>query len=137
MDVSPTNRRANEPRAWVPVAAVLAVAAAAVATTWFTMRPMEYSGRPAQPLEQEVVTAPPLSVPDTSVVGGPPAPRTCEHCGVVESVAVVDGHSAYQLRVRMHDGRMQTLKQAQPVVAGVQVLVENGVARPLRAPLQS
>lgn len=136
MDAS-TNRRPDAPRAWVPAAAVLAVAAAAVATTWFTMRPMDDSGRPARPLEHAVVTAPPLSVPDTSVLGGPPAPAACEHCGVVESVAVLDGHGAYQLRVRMRDGRLQTLKQAQPVVAGAQVLVENGVARPVRPPLQS
>lgn len=121
-----------QPRNWVAAGAVSAVALAAVLTTWLTLRPLEDDGRPARPLEQAVVKAPPVARPDTSVAGGPPAPAGCADCGVVESVAVAKGHQSYELRVRMSDGTVRTLQQAEPVAAGAPVRVQDGVARPVR-----
>ena len=107
------------------------MALVAVLTAWVTLRPLGDDGRPDHPLEQSVVKAPPVARPDTSVAGGPPAPGSCADCGVVESVAVTNGHQAYELRVRMSDGSTRTLQQVEPVAAGAQVRVQGGVARPV------
>jgi hypothetical protein len=72
--------RASSGRVLVP-AAVAAVAVAAVLTTvastrWSQEQPVAGTpqGRPAAPLETQVVKAPALARHDTSVSGGPPAP---------------------------------------------------------------
>lgn len=109
---------------------VAAVAAAALIATWVSLRPATEGGmRPSRPLEAPVVKAPPITAPDTSVAGGPPA-ADCPQCGVVEAVAVTQNHGAFQVRVRMSDGSVRTLEQATPVVAGSRVLVQGGVAKP-------
>lgn len=129
---SRTPARPAQPRNWVAAGAVSAVALVAVLTTWLTLRPQEGEGRPAHPLEEAVVKAPPVARPDTSVAGGPPAPTSCPECGVVESVALANGHQAYELHVRMSDGSIRRLQQAEPVAAGAPVRVQDGVARPVR-----
>lgn len=108
---------------------VAAVAAAALFATWASLRPTDDRMRPSRPLEAPVVKAPPITAPDTSVAGGPPA-ADCPQCGVVEAVAVTQNHGAFQVRVRMSDGSVRTLEQATPVVAGSRVVVQGGVAKP-------
>lgn len=120
---------------WISATAVAAVAAAAVATVMVSTRPLvDDRGRPQRPLEQEVVKAPPITVPNTAVAGGPPAAAECANCGVVEAVAMLDNHGAYQMRIRMSDGSVRTLEQAVPLVAGSRVVVEGGKARPAPLP---
>jgi hypothetical protein len=122
-------------RQLIPTIAVVAVAVAAVLASWLTLRPSSDSGRPERPLDVAVVRAPPITVPNTAVAGGPPARAAdCPTCGVVEAVSVQQDHATFQLRVRMSDGSLRTLEQNTPVVAGSRVVVEGGVARPAPGP---
>lgn len=117
-------------RNFITSLAVAAVAAAALVATWASLRPASDDRmRPAHPLEAPVVKAPPITAPDTSVAGGPPA-ADCPQCGVVEAVAVTKNHGAFQVRVRMSDGSTRTFEQTTPVVAGSRVVVQGGVAKP-------
>lgn len=64
----------RSPTQFVPALAVAGMAAAALLTAWFSLRPAADTGRPDRPLEVSVVRAPPLDrVPDTRTLGGPPA----------------------------------------------------------------
>ena len=123
----------------VPALAVLAVAGAALAAAWVTMRPLDDRGRPERPLDVAVVRAPPISEPNTAVSGGPPAPMSsCADCGIVESVSMLQNHTLFQMQVRMSDGTLRTVEQPVPLVAGSRVMVEGGKARALlTAPGQS
>ena len=124
-------------RRFIPALAVLAVACAAFAAAWMTLRPFDDDrGRPERPLDVPVVRAPPIDVPNTAVIGGPPAPMNtgCANCGVVESVTMLQNHSLFQMHVRMGDGSVRTVEQPVPLVAGSRVVLRDGVARQLPVP---
>ena len=134
-DTTLPNERHRHTRTFIPALAVLAVALAAVATTWFTTRPLtEDRGRPP-PLEVAVVRAPPIEAPNTAVMGAAPSRVACANCGVVEAVVMLQNHSLFQMKVKMNDGSYRTVEQPVPMVAGSRVIVEGGRARP--APVNS
>lgn len=122
-------------RALIP-GLIAAVVVMAVATVWMTMRPgaSAGSGRPDQPVEDAVVRAPPLTAPNTAVVGGPPSPKDkmelCANCGVVEAVQATKDHSRFQMSIRLADGSLREVEQAAPLVVGSRVVMQGGVARP-------
>jgi hypothetical protein len=131
-----------------PAFAVGAVAAVAVATAFVVKRaetspPQQAILEPARqeqaavrppPSEKsEVVVAPPLKRPDTSVLG---AQAACDQCGVVEMVVAVYDHGkpaprGYQMHVRMDDGSVRTVEQRGAFAAGSRVVVEGKSLRPL------
>ena len=136
MDIASTLReRLRQRRAWIPPLAVVAVAIAALGATWFAGRPgapdIEHVGRPARPIEQPVVKAPPLTTPNTAVAGGPPTAGSCANCGVVEAIAMLENQRAFLMQIRMSDGSLRTVQQAVPLMAGSRVMVEGRVARPM------
>jgi hypothetical protein len=138
MDIASTlGEKLRQRRAWVPPVAVVAVAIAAIAATWFAGRPddvgIEHAGRPARPIEQPVVKAPPLTTPNTAVAGGPPNASSCASCGVVEAIAMLENQRAFLMQIRMSDGSLRTVQQSVPLMAGSRVVVEGRVARPLPA----
>lgn len=138
MDIPPALAdRLRQHKAWIPPLAIAAVAVAALTATWVANRPAETAaadaGRPARPLEQPVVKAPPITTPNTAVAGGPPSAGSCANCGVVEAVAMVQNQGAFQLQIRMSDGSLRTVQQSVPLLAGSRVVVEGRVARPLPA----
>lgn len=138
MDIAPAlGDRLRQHKAWLQPLAVAAVAIAALVATWFANRPADpdagQGGRPARPLEQPVVKAPPITTPNTAVAGGPPTTGSCANCGVVEAVAMLQNQGAFQLQIRMNDGSLRTVQQPVPLMAGARVVVEGRVARPLPA----
>ncbi|GEM_PF-2056810 len=61
------------------------------------------------------------------------AAPACRDCGVVVSVVALEPQAqaspvAYQMRIRMDDGSVQTVEQPGPLVAGVGVMVAGGSA---------
>jgi len=75
---------------------------------------------------------PPIGLP-TSVAAWS---RTCPTCGTVESVATLlpaPGEATapyYRLTIRMADGSIRRLERAEPLVPGLQVLVQAGAVQP-------
>ena len=105
--------------ALAPTLAVLAVAGVALAAAVMVSRPdepaLDYRAAAAPP-QQEVVRAPPLN----SMGAGP----ACRACGVVESVAAVNGAKGFQMRIRMDDGSLRTIEQRGAMAAGTRVVVD-------------
>lgn len=102
-----------------PTLAVFAMAVAALAAAVMASRPdsAESDSRmaAARP-QQEVVHAPPLN----SMGTGP----ACRTCGMIESVAAVNGAKGFQMRIRMDDGSLRTVEQRGAMPAGTRVLVD-------------
>jgi hypothetical protein len=152
---SPWRERWRRVRDLVPTLSVVTVVVAALAATVMVTRPQwEDANRPSviAKSEQDVVRAPPLVVQapplkasqkpggraqhqvpaiDSKGVGAGPA---CSNCGVVESVAVVDQHGAFQMRIRMDDGTLRTVEQRGAVAAGSRVVLEAGSVRIMALP---
>lgn len=143
---------------FVPTAAVLAVAMAALAAAFMgtgseSPETRSVAALPAQPKQvvrapPMVVTAPPLKQvkPETagraqgqggdasgtaSAMGGAPA---CEKCGVVESVLAAKPGDSFQMRIRMDDGSLRTVAQRGALPAGSRVTVAGGSIRVLSNP---
>jgi len=93
-----------------------------------------------------VVTAPPLrspaartgpahrAAPDANTASNAlGAGAVCRNCGVVESVAMLEGQRGYRMRIRMDDGSLRTIAQRGALPAGSRVVVEGSSVRILPA----
>jgi hypothetical protein len=128
-------------RSRVPTLAVVLVVVTAVVTAVMVAptvseladhRPVAAGPVAAVPASPSVVQAPPLdsraSAPHQRA--GP----ACRDCGVIESVVALvpraqDDAMAYQMRIRMDDGSVRTVKQRGALAAGSRVTVADGSVR--------
>jgi hypothetical protein len=102
-----------------PTLSVVAMAVVALAAAVMTTRrdTADFDSRmAATPPQQQVVHAPPLN----SMGAGP----ACRACGMVESVAAVNGAKGFQMRIRMDDGTLRTVEQRGAMPAGTRVMVD-------------
>jgi hypothetical protein len=144
--------RLRDSRNLVPTLAVVVVVVTALAATVAVTHPdwQEASRPPAMSkADLDVVRAPPLVVKAppmkespksagqakrqapaaplaSNALGAGPA---CSNCGVVESVAMVNQHGSFQMRIRMDDGTVRTVEQRGALAAGSRVLLEGGTVR--------
>ena len=137
----PTRREALVPAMAVAAVAVVAVTAAVMVKRGDETTPAAaVAQRSAAPVENvDVVKAPPLERPVTSVMGGAPA---CKECGVVQMVVAVLEEGArkpngYQMHIRMDDGSVRTVQQRGALAAGSRVMVEGETVRVLAEPRRS
>lgn len=146
----------TRPQAWVPAFAVAVVAATAVVAAFMTGRPVPASTEAALPAlagssepARAVVHAPPLKASTDGRVSPPTAQASaatrsmgaiaaCRDCGVVEMVVAVHGYgetraSAYQMHIRMDDGKTRMVEQRGALAAGSRVQVQGNSVRSLPA----
>ena len=125
---------------FVPTVAVSAVAAMAIVAAVMVKRTeipeqltADARALPSSTVKTDVVTAPPLTAPDTRSMG---AAAACTTCGVVQTVVAVydQGKSApraYQMHIRMDDGSVRTVEHRGALAAGSRVKVDGGDVRPV------
>ncbi len=119
----------NKPRAasaLVPTLAVLAVAAAALATALMSVRSDPPAVNPARHATAPAATAEVVRAPPLNSMGAAPS---CQTCGVIESVTAVPGRKEFQMRIRMDDGRLRTIEDRGAMAAGTRVRVEGDSVR--------
>lgn len=127
---APRRRETLVPTLVVGVVALAAVAAAVMAKRADDPALAQAPGA-AQPAH--VVTAPPLTAPDTKSMG---AAAPCKDCGVVQMVVAVNDPGgkqprAYQMHIRMDDGSTRTIEQRGALAAGSRVRVEGSRIKPV------
>lgn len=117
----------------VVVTAVLtAVMVAPTVSELADHRPVAAGPAAAVPAPPSVVQAPPLDSRASALRqrAGP----ACRDCGVIESVVALppraqDDAMAYQMRIRMDDGSVRTVKQRGALATGSRVTVADGSVR--------
>jgi hypothetical protein len=137
--MEPSKQPDRQRDTFIPTVAVSAVAAMAIVAAVMVKRTEipEQLTADARALPSaskgEVVTAPPLTAPDTKSMG---AAAACTTCGVVQTVVAVyeqgrDAPRAYQMHIRMDDGSVRTVEQRGALAAGSRVKVNGGDVRPI------
>lgn len=140
-ETSSARERPHGLRSLIPTLAVMLVVATAVATAVMVVptvselpdhRPVAAGAVAAVPAPPSLVQAPPMDSRASALHqrAGP----ACRDCGVIESVVALvpraqAGAMAYQMRIRMDDGSVRTVKQRGALATGSRVTVADGSVR--------
>jgi hypothetical protein len=141
LEMPSAGERRHGLRSQMPTLAVMLVVVTAVATAVMVAptvsesadhRPVAAGPVAAVPSQPSVVQAPPLDGRASALHQrtGP----DCRDCGVIESVVALvpraqDDAMAYQMRIRMDDGSLRTVKQRGALATGSRVTMADGSVR--------